>query len=103
MFNVFFYILLFLGSGVALQKAIQKSGLDKVLSGNFGKHFTEHSWNSSLFIVCLISIILSNAMTGVAACVVFLPLVINMVSSNNVTYIIFMFYILKKTCILDTH
>ena len=67
------------GGGVALNTAIRISGLNKLVTTDYGKHITNLSWNPSILIVCLVSVILANIMSGVAACCVFLPFVLNMV------------------------
>ncbi|XP_037293844.1 protein I'm not dead yet-like, partial [Manduca sexta] len=66
------------GSGVALQVAIKHTGLDDDIVAHFGKVFTDHEFSTSLFLVCLVAVIMSNAMSGVAACVSFLPLILSM-------------------------
>ncbi|XP_037293843.1 protein I'm not dead yet [Manduca sexta] len=71
------YIFL-IGSGVALQVAIKHTGLDDDIVAHFGSRFTDHEFSTSLFLVCLVAVIMSNAMSGVAACVSFLPLILSM-------------------------
>ncbi|XP_028044071.1 protein I'm not dead yet-like [Bombyx mandarina] len=76
--NLNYGYMFLIGSGVALQAAIQDTGLDKIIGAHFGKAFTGRSWNTSLFLVCLVTVIFANVMTGVAACVSFLPFVLSM-------------------------
>lgn len=70
----------FLGGGVALNTAIKTTDLTKAVTSDYGTFITNKSWNTSIFIVCLISVLLANIMTGIAACCTFLPFVLNMVS-----------------------
>ncbi|XP_028158353.1 tonoplast dicarboxylate transporter-like [Ostrinia furnacalis] len=66
------------GAAIAINKSARDSGLGKILAENFGKDFTSPSWCVGLFLVCLITCILANFMTGCAALVCILPFVINM-------------------------
>ncbi|CAG9584430.1 unnamed protein product [Danaus chrysippus] len=66
------------GGAVALNTAIKVTGLTKAVTTDYGTFITNKSWNSSIFIVCLISVLLANIMTGIAACCTFLPFVLNM-------------------------
>ncbi|KAJ0177143.1 hypothetical protein K1T71_007152 [Dendrolimus kikuchii] len=68
-----------LGGGIALVIALRDSGLGTILGNNFGKKMSDHPWNISLLLVCMFAMILPNLMTGVAACVVLLPFVLNLV------------------------
>ncbi|XP_072931555.1 protein I'm not dead yet-like [Epargyreus clarus] len=72
------YVLL-LGGGIALNTAIRESELAKTLAEHLGKKITGYTWNTSVLAVVLVAVILANLMSGVAACCVFLPFVINMV------------------------
>ncbi|XP_047529734.1 protein I'm not dead yet-like [Vanessa atalanta] len=75
--TIYGYIIL-IGGGVALNSAIRISSLNNLVTSEYGHSITNLSWNTSIFVVCLISIILANIMSGVAACCIFLPFVLNM-------------------------
>ncbi|KAL4709951.1 hypothetical protein ACJJTC_003914 [Scirpophaga incertulas] len=77
--NYGYFILL--GAGVALELSIRKSGISQDLSTYFGKNLTNIEWKGALFLVCLITSILANAMTSVATVVTFLPFVLNVARS----------------------
>ncbi|XP_068632013.1 protein I'm not dead yet-like [Battus philenor] len=71
------YIFL-LGAGTVLNYATRATNLSQAISAGPGHIFTSHGWCFSLLLVVMVAIILSNIMPGVAACVIFLPFVINM-------------------------
>ncbi|CAH2106489.1 unnamed protein product [Euphydryas editha] len=75
--TIYGYIIL-IGGGIALNSAIRISTLNELVTSSYGKGITSMSWNASIFVVCLISVLLANIMSGVAACCIFLPFVLNM-------------------------
>ncbi|XP_038212062.1 tonoplast dicarboxylate transporter-like [Zerene cesonia] len=71
------YIIL-LGSGIALNRAVIQSGLNAKVISDYGTFITNQPWNTQMLYISAISAVLSNIMSGVAACIIFLPLVLNM-------------------------
>ncbi|KAM3964360.1 protein I'm not dead yet [Aphomia sociella] len=70
-----------LGSGIALHEAARISGLSDTITDHLGKSLTDKDWNTSIFLVCFITVLLSNVMTSVAVVVSFLPFVMSMATN----------------------
>ncbi|XP_031765312.2 protein I'm not dead yet-like [Galleria mellonella] len=84
--NTNYGYLFLLGAGVALYAAAKETELCKTIGEHLGKQFTDHNWNTSLFLVCLVTVILSNVMTSTAVVVVFLPFVLCMALEGQVPW-----------------
>lgn len=65
---------------MAISVSARETGYAADLSKNIGKHITDQDWNLSIFVVCLVAVVLANVMPGIAGCVVWLPFIMNMVS-----------------------
>ncbi|XP_059045342.1 protein I'm not dead yet-like [Achroia grisella] len=75
-----------LGAGIALNASARATGLDKTIALHLGKMFTEKEWNVSIFLVCLVTVIMSNVMTSTAVVVIFLPIVLCMAPEGQIPW-----------------
>ncbi|CAH0397947.1 unnamed protein product [Chilo suppressalis] len=76
--NTNYSYFMLIGAGVAIGASVRSTKLYEDITNYSGTSLTNQNWYVGLLLVCFLSCILANIMTGVAAVVIFLPFVLNM-------------------------